>query len=64
MSIGPSAFIEGIATAYWPGRMELVPGTPPLLLDGAHNPAGASALAEALGEYSYTRLLLVTGVCE
>lgn len=64
MVISPSAFNEGIATAYWPGRMELVPGTPRLLLDGAHNPAGASALAEALGEYSYSRLLLVTGVCE
>ncbi len=63
MEIAPSAFKEGIATAYWPGRMELVPGTPRLLLDGAHNPAGASALAEALGEYSHSRLLLVTGVC-
>jgi dihydrofolate synthase / folylpolyglutamate synthase len=64
MVISPSAFNEGIASAYWPGRMELVPGTPPLLLDGAHNPAGASALAEALQEYSYSRLLLVTGVCD
>jgi dihydrofolate synthase/folylpolyglutamate synthase len=43
--------------------MELVPGTPRLLLDGAHNPAGAAALAEALGEYNYSRLLMVTGVC-
>lgn len=64
MNITPSAFKEGIATAYWPGRMELVPGTPPLLLDGAHNPAGASALAEALGDHSYSRLLMVTGVCD
>lgn len=62
-SISASAFREGIATAYWPGRMELIPGTPPLLLDGAHNPAGASALAQALQEYSYSRLLMVTGVC-
>ncbi|MDD2582440.1 MAG: bifunctional folylpolyglutamate synthase/dihydrofolate synthase [Desulfuromonadaceae bacterium] len=61
--ISSSASREGIATAYWPGRMELIPGTPPLLLDGAHNPAGASALAEALQEYSYSRLLMVTGVC-
>ena len=63
MTIPPSAFKEGIATAYWPGRMELVPGAPRLLLDGAHNSAGAAALAEALGDYSYSRLLLVTGVC-
>lgn len=64
MVIRLSAFMEGVSAAHWPGRMELVPGTPPLLLDGAHNPAGASALAEALQEYSYTRLLLVTGVCD
>jgi dihydrofolate synthase/folylpolyglutamate synthase len=44
--------------------MEFVPGTPPLLLDGAHNPAGAAALADALDDYSYSRLLLVTGVCD
>lgn len=30
------------------GRMELREGEPPLILDAAHNPAGASALAEAL----------------
>ena len=64
MNISTSAFREGIATAYWPGRMELVPGSPRLLLDGAHNPAGASALAEALQDYSYSRLFLVTGVCD
>lgn len=64
ITIAPSAFKEGITSAYWPGRMELVPGAPRLLLDGAHNPAGASALAEALEEYSYSRLLLVTGVCD
>ena len=64
ISIAPSAYKEGISKAYWPGRMELVPGVPRLLLDGAHNPAGALALAEALQKYSYSKLLLVTGVCE
>jgi dihydrofolate synthase/folylpolyglutamate synthase len=44
--------------------MELIDTTPRLLLDGAHNPAGAQALAEALQDYSYSRLLLVTGVCD
>jgi dihydrofolate synthase / folylpolyglutamate synthase len=32
------------------GRFELVDGEPPLVLDAAHNPAGAEALAEALAE--------------
>lgn len=57
------AIVQGIAGAYWPGRMELIPGNPPLLLDGAHNPAGAEVLAEALADYPRRRLLLVTGVC-
>jgi dihydrofolate synthase / folylpolyglutamate synthase len=30
------------------GRMETIEGDPPLVLDAAHNPAGAEALAEAL----------------
>jgi dihydrofolate synthase / folylpolyglutamate synthase len=33
-----------------PGRMQLVGGDPPVILDAAHNPAGAGALAEALPE--------------
>jgi dihydrofolate synthase/folylpolyglutamate synthase len=32
----------------WPGRLQWLPGDPPLLLDGAHNPAGARALAAYL----------------
>ncbi len=36
---------DGIATARWPGRLEEVGG---VLLDGAHNPDGAAALAAAL----------------
>jgi dihydrofolate synthase/folylpolyglutamate synthase len=31
-----------------PGRLEMLEGDPPLVLDAAHNPAGAWALAEAL----------------
>ncbi|HEY3308622.1 MAG TPA: folylpolyglutamate synthase/dihydrofolate synthase family protein [Desulfuromonadaceae bacterium] len=52
---------EGISSACWPGRMEMIPGRPPLLLDGAHNPAGAAALAAGLESYQYRRLLLVAG---
>jgi dihydrofolate synthase/folylpolyglutamate synthase len=43
-----SAVPRAIARTRWPGRLEWVPGRPPLLLDGAHNPAGARALARAL----------------
>ena len=64
IDIPQEALVAGIAAARWPGRMEYVDGTPPLLLDGAHNPAGAAALAESLAGYRYSRLLLVTGVME
>jgi dihydrofolate synthase / folylpolyglutamate synthase len=33
-----------------PGRLQLLKGDPPLILDAAHNPDGARALAEALPE--------------
>jgi dihydrofolate synthase / folylpolyglutamate synthase len=39
------AIRRGIAVARWPGRLETVGG---VLLDGAHNPDGAAALAAAL----------------
>jgi dihydrofolate synthase/folylpolyglutamate synthase len=55
------ALQDGVSAARWPGRMELIPGDPPLLLDGAHNRAGATALAEALSEYRDRRLLFVIG---
>jgi dihydrofolate synthase/folylpolyglutamate synthase len=55
--VAPEARRRGYAAARWPGRLELVelalPGaaTPrEVLLDGAHNPAGAAALAEALDD--------------
>ena len=54
---------RGFATARWPGRLELLEETPfgRVLLDGAHNPAGARALARALAELGMHRFPLVFG---
>jgi len=41
---------EGIRHTRWEGRLETLCAAPRILLDGAHNPAGAHALAEALRE--------------
>ena len=45
------AIQQGIATAVWPGRLEYVADNPTIILDGAHNPAGATALAAYIGEF-------------
>lgn len=52
----------GIEQAFWPGRMEMFPGPPRVILDGAHNPAGAEALADALTDIPRENLTLVAGM--
>jgi len=42
---------QGLARTVWPARLELVPGTPDVLLDIAHNHAGALSLKKALADY-------------
>jgi dihydrofolate synthase/folylpolyglutamate synthase len=44
------ALARGLATTHWPGRLQRVAGRPELLLDGAHNPAAARALAAHLAD--------------
>jgi dihydrofolate synthase/folylpolyglutamate synthase len=42
---------EGFATATSPGRLQLIGTDPTVLVDAAHNPAGALTLARALPEF-------------
>ncbi len=54
---------EGFMAADSPGRLETVRSSPTIVLDGAHNPAGAEALAEALTEeFAFERLVGVVGI--
>lgn len=41
------AIREGVARTRWPGRFHLVRRVPPVVLDGAHNPAAARVLTQA-----------------
>jgi dihydrofolate synthase / folylpolyglutamate synthase len=53
---------EGIAEARWPGRLECVSPNPDVILDGAHNPAGARALVRYLDRfYSGRRIWMIYG---
>jgi dihydrofolate synthase/folylpolyglutamate synthase len=42
---------KGIENAIWPGRLEHISPNPDIILDGAHNPAGARALARYLERF-------------
>ena len=55
----------GLATARWPGRLEMLDGAAlglgRVLLDGAHNPAGAAALTRSLRALGLRRPTIVFG---
>jgi dihydrofolate synthase/folylpolyglutamate synthase len=53
----------GLAAATSPGRLEVVRRSPTILLDAAHNPHGAKALARAIDDsFDFTSLVGVVGV--
>ncbi|MEG0935952.1 MAG: folylpolyglutamate synthase/dihydrofolate synthase family protein [Clostridia bacterium] len=59
-AVSRKAAEEGIARTVWPGRLEWLGGA---LLDGAHNPEGARALAEYLRAFFGGRdIVLLTGM--
>ncbi len=48
----PSPAIQaGLKHVHWPGRLEFISRSPDFVLDGAHNPAGAAALASYILEF-------------
>ncbi len=60
-----SSVRRGLADVRWPGRLELLDGQRiglgRVLLDGAHNPAGAEALTRALQDLGLQRPTIVFG---
>jgi dihydrofolate synthase/folylpolyglutamate synthase len=56
---------EGLATATSPGRLQIVGTEPTVLVDAAHNPHGAAALAAAIGSYfTFDEVAVVIGVVQ
>lgn len=54
---------EGLATATSPGRLQLIGIDPPVLIDAAHNPAGAKVLVAGVREnFSFSELRIVVGI--
>ena len=60
--IGPEAIAQGLADVCWPGRLERIDvHGRTILIDAAHNPAGARALASYLAETEREPVTLVFG---
>ncbi len=57
LGIGGREIRNGIGHARWPGRLEYVEGQPAILLDAAHNPAGARVLARFLEKHHAGRTI-------
>jgi dihydrofolate synthase/folylpolyglutamate synthase len=56
---------EAFAAVTSPGRLERVRSAPTVLVDAAHNPHGATALAKALKEeFGFRKLIAVVGVMD
>jgi dihydrofolate synthase/folylpolyglutamate synthase len=58
--INTDMVVEALQEVKWPGRLELVPGQdPPVLLDCAHNPMGARALAQFVKDMGWSKCILL-----
>jgi dihydrofolate synthase/folylpolyglutamate synthase len=56
---------RGLEEVQWPGRLEMIKRSPPILIDGAHNPSASHALAQSLQrklDNQYRRIILIIGI--
>ncbi|MDQ0984416.1 folylpolyglutamate synthase/dihydrofolate synthase family protein [Streptomyces sp. V2I9] len=61
-SLDIDAIRKAFASVRSPGRLEVVRSSPTVVLDAAHNPAGAKAAADGVSEaFSFSRLIGVVG---
>ncbi len=64
LGIDPVYIKRGLKKTTWPGRIQLFPGKPPILLDGAHNPAASRSLASTIKRlFPEKKIVLVFGIC-
>ncbi|WP_104165263.1 folylpolyglutamate synthase/dihydrofolate synthase family protein [Arthrobacter sp. SX1312] len=56
---------NGLRSVTSPGRLEVVRTAPSIIVDAAHNPAGARAAAKGINEaFDFSRLVLVVGALQ
>jgi dihydrofolate synthase/folylpolyglutamate synthase len=62
IAVTRSQINKGLAKTVWPGRFQILSRKPLIILDGAHNPAGAKVLAAALKKlYPKTKFTVIYG---
>jgi dihydrofolate synthase/folylpolyglutamate synthase len=62
-ALNPDVVAEGLATATSPGRLQVIGIEPTVVVDAAHNPHGAAALATAITEYfTFDHVTAVIGI--
>lgn len=65
IEITDSAIRNGLSAVKWSGRLQCVSKTPPIIIDGAHNPDAAHALSKAWRQLAPGHQAgLVLGMCE
>lgn len=63
IDVSEAAMRHALQQTFWPGRMELIPGTPMILLDGAHTQTAARYLVESLhAHFPGRRFTMLFGV--
>ncbi len=64
-ALSKAHIIKGMENTRWPGRLEMVPGEPLMILDGAHNLQAAHTLADFLqAEIKPRKITLVVGILD
>lgn len=63
LEISDEAVYEGLASARWPARFEILKEHPLFIFDGAHNPDGISVAVESIKTYfGDKKLIAISGV--
>ena len=57
--VSKSAIRTGLKTMFIPGRLEILEGSPTIILDGCHNPHAASALVETMKTFGNIPIYIV-----
>ena len=65
LSISESSIVNGLQNIRLEGRLEKISDDPPVIIDGAHNPAAAASLSSSLKTiFPDKKIILIAGIME